>query len=786
MKKFFERNKNWQVNICDNRCKEEFINTTFHGTAVEWAFYLINPVLGAARADIWRYAVLFTYGGVYLDDDSDIRTPLDDVIGSTEEMVMTEEGASSLGECYVPSFHLSDKATFAKYDFDRIKARIDDTPYFHKFSNISKYPEFFHGNTLVNWGIFVRPRHPVIRQTIFNIIEILRAEYYRPSVIAMARWDIKWKMVMCTTNFVMTMTLREMLLEHTIFKRMNNSWIPKIHTNNFAIFGGRVKAIWTGNDPHHYMKLMVRKSIPLLLAHRHVSQEQQIAFLEGQPVQGDVGRDIFLIRGGVKMPFGDYQTFLDMGFATSDLRHVRDGLLSAIPTGKSVPPVAARRPTATTASHAPAQATTAPPISVKVLPAAALEEPPVVMAFNSEGSKYSFSPSVYTHGVSESLKAFRDLVNATALQCYGDDYSGSRDEVVKDRWRTELNSAAGGALNGSAVYVYPKCLRLFQLGNSMGYYLNDVACANISGSHFVGWDRKYELIEEENLLARGDNKYAFFKNLPDIIINPDSRNIEIVRSTIKRLCPCVRYCWENAGAPWLQRIPMLMEIVRHAIDAYAAAAGVESTVVNVASDLVYRPSGISETTALPLVPTVAVQYRCGDNIGFGKTRYGLMPFYALRNKLKRGVKYAYIYIIADSPGRNPTPYSSRCGVILEALFKNFKQNFPESVVLVKRGGDQFLDWKRLAYANVTICSASSFCLWPALSNAVIGSGTSYFPLTPLLASTWELTMIPPSFKPFRRFNFMAEDMLKEFKQFKPWDTVIDALLLEPVQNVTVM
>ncbi|RYY75949.1 hypothetical protein EON63_18875 [archaeon] len=40
---------------------------------------LINPLVGAARADVWRYAVLYTYGGVYLDDDSDMKTPFDDV-----------------------------------------------------------------------------------------------------------------------------------------------------------------------------------------------------------------------------------------------------------------------------------------------------------------------------------------------------------------------------------------------------------------------------------------------------------------------------------------------------------------------------------------------------------------------------------------------------------------------------------------------------------------------------------------------------------------------------------
>lgn len=33
----------------------------------------------ASKADIWRYAVLYTYGGMYIDDDSDMKTPLDEV-----------------------------------------------------------------------------------------------------------------------------------------------------------------------------------------------------------------------------------------------------------------------------------------------------------------------------------------------------------------------------------------------------------------------------------------------------------------------------------------------------------------------------------------------------------------------------------------------------------------------------------------------------------------------------------------------------------------------------------
>lgn len=77
---FFARNPEWHVNVCDNACKDAFMRKVFAGTSVLWAYELINPLVGAARADIWRYSVLYTYGGVYLDDDSDIKVPLDQVL----------------------------------------------------------------------------------------------------------------------------------------------------------------------------------------------------------------------------------------------------------------------------------------------------------------------------------------------------------------------------------------------------------------------------------------------------------------------------------------------------------------------------------------------------------------------------------------------------------------------------------------------------------------------------------------------------------------------------------
>lgn len=77
---FFQRNYKWKnIHICDNTCKDEFMNTIFANTSVQWAYSLINMAYAASKADLWRYAVLYTYGGMYIDDDSDIKVPLDEV-----------------------------------------------------------------------------------------------------------------------------------------------------------------------------------------------------------------------------------------------------------------------------------------------------------------------------------------------------------------------------------------------------------------------------------------------------------------------------------------------------------------------------------------------------------------------------------------------------------------------------------------------------------------------------------------------------------------------------------
>jgi hypothetical protein len=167
-------------------------------------------------------------------------------------MIIAEEGKSSLGPCYIPSYKLSDEALLREYAHNCSAAK-----YFWNLTTITtesgstKTVDFFHGNTLLNWAIFVKPRHPFVLQILTNIVEIMKAEYSRKSVLAMSAWDHKWKVFFCTTTFVMTYTLREMLLANSLSEEN----IPRIEGHDFSRYGGKCKYYSTGRDQSHYSKV---------------------------------------------------------------------------------------------------------------------------------------------------------------------------------------------------------------------------------------------------------------------------------------------------------------------------------------------------------------------------------------------------------------------------------------------------------------------------------------------------------------------------------------------------
>ena len=100
------------------------------------------------------------------------------------------------------------------------------------------------------------------------------------------------------------------------------------------------------------------------------------------------------------------------------------------------------------------------------------------------------------------------------------------------------------------------------------------------------------------------------------------------------------------------------------------------------------------------------------------------------------------------------------------------ERFPDATIVVKRGGDVFLDVARLSLAKVVICSASTFCVWPALAN----QNVAHFPLTSLIAGADNMKLAPDFGS---RFKWIEKPLLiADLRKFRPWDAVIDFLKTE--------
>jgi hypothetical protein len=61
--------------------------------------------------------------------------------------------------------------------------------------------------------------------------------------------------------------------------------------------------------------------------------------------------------------------------------------------------------------------------------------------------------------------------------------------------------------------------------------------------------------------------------------------------------------------------------------------------------------------------------------------------------------------------------------ILRGLMVYIKSRHADATVMVIRGEDPLLSFAKLTLAKTTICSPSTFCLWPAIAN----DGKAYVP-----------------------------------------------------------
>ena len=293
-----------------------------------------------------------------------------------------------------------------------------------------------------------------------------------------------------------------------------------------------------------------------------------------------------------------------------------------------------------------------------------------------------------------------------------------------------VNKEWNKVTKGRHVYVQSSCIEEDSVGNLLGTYFENVICAQLTGIDYVAVAKTFNT----------NGSYVpppFINRLPDYIEHTmaDSPvpSFQEIKTKLNQNCKCnTAFCWESSTSAWVQGLPTIKRIFIDALlyhlESLAHTTGETSTIVR-RHDL-FSPKSNALGLVLPLIPDVAIHYRCGDNFG---APYGFIPFEVLKDRIVAAPDVVHtIYVLAEHRGRKTKdrPYLAvKCDIILNGLFEYLVENFPSAHVVVKRGSDDmFLDLARLTFAKTTICSISTFCLWPAVAS----NGTAFVPQTKLI------------------------------------------------------
>jgi hypothetical protein len=253
-----------------------------------------------------------------------MRKPFDEIIHPQDAIIISYEKNGFNGDvCWIPRYRLSD---------------------FKAFQNNStrKAMDVFRSRVILNWAMFSSPHHPFINQTLHNIVEIIKHEYFHDPVLRHLRAAYRWQLVMCSTGpSLFTASAREVIFDHPD--------VPyTLAPDDFRDHGGKFKAIRIkiSEDRSHYMhKDNLRKGLlASYYADTHPEAnhipENILKLWEGEAVQGQNGKQIFVIENMKKRGIQNYETFLALNFTMPDVRVIVDEKLHSIPTGEPMPHMA--------------------------------------------------------------------------------------------------------------------------------------------------------------------------------------------------------------------------------------------------------------------------------------------------------------------------------------------------------------------------------------------------------------------------------------------------------------
>ncbi len=137
--RFKKNNKDYQYEFYDDERIALFFSEEF-GDEVLSLYNRIN--IGAAKADMFRYAILLRKGGVYLDIDSDIKGSLNEIIQENDKAIISFEKNPHLFVQWALIYEANHP--FLQRTLDKVIDNIKENRYpndVHKMTGPSVYTE---------------------------------------------------------------------------------------------------------------------------------------------------------------------------------------------------------------------------------------------------------------------------------------------------------------------------------------------------------------------------------------------------------------------------------------------------------------------------------------------------------------------------------------------------------------------------------------------------------------------------------------------------------------------
>ena len=141
-------NPRWEHRLYDDQGMAAFIEGAYGRRILDY-YQRINPKYGAARADLFRYLLLYKCGGIYLDIKSAAEKPLDEVLRPDDVYLLS-------------GWRTSEK---------------DD-----QFEGLGSHTELAHigGEEFQQWHIVAAPGHPFLKAVIENVLRNI--DCYNPGL----------------------------------------------------------------------------------------------------------------------------------------------------------------------------------------------------------------------------------------------------------------------------------------------------------------------------------------------------------------------------------------------------------------------------------------------------------------------------------------------------------------------------------------------------------------------------------------------------------------------------